>query len=133
MKAPLDVVNLYIALVQEFNTDTAAYAELLHPEIEQTEYPNLVYKTIQRRSFDEIIDNIRIGRELLHSQSFDVQHTHTGPDGCVLVEGTWQAVAVNDMASMTRGQQIKAHLCLVFEFKDGKIYRQRRYSGYEQA
>ncbi|WP_022825041.1 nuclear transport factor 2 family protein [Hymenobacter norwichensis] len=133
MKAPLDVVNSYIALVQDFSTDTAAYAEVLHPEIEQTEYPNLVYKTVQRRSFDEIIDNIRVGRELLHNQSFDVHSAHTNSEGCVLVEGIWQATVVNDMASMTRGQQVKAHLCLVFEFKDGKIYRQRRYSCYEQA
>lgn len=133
MKAPLDVVNSYIALVQDFSTDTAAYAEVLHPEIEQTEYPNLVYKTIQRRSFSEIIDNIRIGRELLRNQSFDIEHAHTNSNGCVLVEGLWQATAVNDMASMTRGQHVKAHLCLVFEFKDGKIYRQRRYPCYEQA
>lgn len=133
MKAPLDVVNSYIALVQEFNTDSDVYAELLHPEIEQIEYPNLVYKTVQHRSFNEILDNIRIGRELLHNQSFDVRYAHTSPDGNVLVEGVWQANAVNDMASMTRGQQIKAHLCLVFEFKEGKIYRQRRYSCYEQG
>jgi hypothetical protein len=29
------------------------------------------------------------------------------------------------------GQRLIAHLCLIFEFKDGLIFRQRRYPCYE--
>lgn len=132
MKEPLDVINFYFSLVQSFSTDPAAYATVLHPEVEQIEYPNLLHRTIQRRSFHDIIDNLRIGRELLHDPSFEVQKTHIGADGTVMIEGLWQATTVSDAAALLRGQRLASQLCLIFEFKDGKIYRQRRYPCFNQ-
>ena len=127
----LAVLQTYFDLVQEFSTDPAAYAAVLHPEVEQTEYPNALYKTIQRRSFNEIIDNMRTGRETLRNPSFEVHATHTAPDGLIIVEGFWQAFALNDVGPLLRGQRLASHLCLTFEFKEGKIFRQRRYPNYE--
>ncbi|WP_375437669.1 nuclear transport factor 2 family protein [uncultured Hymenobacter sp.] len=132
MNESLDVINAYFDLVQSLNVDSAAYAAVLHPEVEQIEFPNSLNKTIQRRSFNDIIDNLRIGRELLRDPSFEVYHTHFGADGSVLVEGLWQATTVSDVRALTRGQRLASHLCLIFEFKDGKIYRQRRYPCFEQ-
>lgn len=132
MSEQLDVINAYFDLVQSFNVDPAAYAAVLHPEVEQIEFPNLLNRTIQRRSFDDILDNLRVGRELLRDPSFNVQYTHVSADGVVLVEGEWQATTVSDVRALTRGQRLSSQLCLVFEFKDGKIYRQRRYPCYEQ-
>lgn len=131
MPAPLDIINTYFALVDSFETDAAAYAAVLHPEVVQTEYPNTIYKTIQQRSFTEIIDNLRIGRELLRDPQFDVSSTQVCADGVVLVEGRWQATVISDVGPLLRGQRVAAQLCLVFEFKDGKIFRQRRYPCYE--
>ena len=132
MSEQLDVINAYFDLVQSFNVDPTAYAAVLHPEVEQIEFPNLLNRTIQRRSFDDILDNLRAGRELLRDPSFEVQHTHVSADGVVLVEGEWQATTVSDVRALTRGQRLSSQLCLIFEFKDGKIYRQRRYPCYEQ-
>ncbi|GGF01788.1 nuclear transport factor 2 family protein [Hymenobacter cavernae] len=127
MNAHLDVIATYLDLVQSLNTDPAAYAAVLHPEVEQTEFPNFLNKTIQRRSFDEILRNLRAGRELLRDPDFDVQHIHCAPSGTVIVEGLWQATAINDMLPIIRGHRITAQLSLIFEFRDDKIYRQRRY------
>ncbi|MBX0291719.1 nuclear transport factor 2 family protein [Hymenobacter sp. HSC-4F20] len=131
MNEQLDTISTYFDLVQAFNTEPAAYAAVLHPEVEQTEYPNLLYKTIQRRSFADILDNLRVGRELLRDPHFEVQRTFTAPDGTVVVEGLWQAVTTSDIGPLLRGQRLQGQLCLIFEFKDGKIYRQRRYPCYE--
>ena len=128
---PLAVINTYFALVDAFETDAAAYAAVLHPEVVQTEYPNTIYKTLQRRTFPQIIDNLRIARELLRDPQFDVTHTQVCADQVVLVEGLWQATAINDVGPLLRGQRLAAQLCLIFEFKDGKIFRQRRYPCYE--
>lgn len=132
MNAPLDVINTYFDLVQAFNTDPAEYAKVLHPEVEQIEYPNPIYRTIQRRTFHDIIDNLRAGREILKDPSFEVRHTSSSSDGSVLVEGRWQATIVSEIKGLVRGQQIAAQLCLIFEFKDGLIYQQRRYPCFEQ-
>jgi len=133
MDAQLDVLQTYFDLVQSLNPDPAAYAAVLHPEVVQTEYPNSLNRSIQRRSFSEIIDNLRLGRELLRDPSFEVQRTTSCTDGSIVVEGVWQATVVSDMRGLLRGQRLASHLCLIFEFKDGKIYRQRRYPCFEQV
>jgi ketosteroid isomerase-like protein len=133
MNAHFAVLKTYFDLVQAFSTDTDAYAAVLHPDIEQVEYPNLLHKTIQRRSFSDILANLRAGRELLRDPSFEVQSTYTCPDGTIIVEGRWQATTTNDMGLLLRGQRLSAQLCLIFEFQDGKIFRQRRYPCYDMV
>lgn len=127
----LALINTYFDLVQAFSTDPAAYAQVLHPEVEQLEYANGLNKTTQRRSFTDILDNLRVGRELLHSPHFEVYSTLACADDTVVVEGLWEATALSDAGPLVRGQRLASYLCLVFEFKDGKIYRQRRYPCYE--
>lgn len=132
MSPQLDLLNTYFRLVDAFETDPAAYANVLHPDVVQTEYPNTINKTIQHRSFSDIIDNLRVGRELLQAPHFEVKSTTVCPDDSIIVEGTWSATITNDVGPLTRGQRLVAKLCLIFELKDGKIYRQRRYPCYEQ-
>ncbi|UOR05082.1 nuclear transport factor 2 family protein [Hymenobacter aerilatus] len=129
---PLAVLQQYFDLVQAFSVDAAAYAAVLHPEVEQLEYSNAVNKQPVRRSFEEILTNLRAGRELLVDPTFAVRHTHISPAGTVVVEGRWEATILHDAGPAVRGQRVASELCLVFEFKDGKIYRQRRYPCYEQ-
>lgn len=127
MNQQLAIINEYFKLVDAFSVDRDAYAAVLHPEVEQIEFPNPVYKTAQHRNFDEIITNLRLGRELLYKPSFEVSSTNVYSDGSVCIQGEWQATAMNDRLPVMRGQRVSAQLCLIFEFKDGKIYRQRRY------
>ncbi|RSK43752.1 nuclear transport factor 2 family protein [Hymenobacter rigui] len=131
MPTPLAVVHEYFALVDAFETDATAYAAVLHPEVVQTEYPNALYKSLQTRSLTDILDNLRLGRELLQQPHFEVSHTRLCADGSVHVEGQWEATAASDLGPLLRGQRIRAFLCLIFEFKDGLIFRQRRYPCYE--
>ncbi|MCB2378557.1 nuclear transport factor 2 family protein [Hymenobacter sp. BT635] len=131
MNEHLAVLTTYFDLVGSFATDPADYAAVLHPDVVQTEYPNALYKTLQRRSFSEILDNLRAGRELLHGQQFSVRNTQVSSDGSILVEGFWQATTTSDIGPLQRGQRVAAELCLIFEFKDGLIYRQRRYPCFE--
>jgi ketosteroid isomerase-like protein len=131
MNEHLSVLQTYFDLVQAFSADADAYAAVLHPDIEQIEFPNLLNKTLQRRTFADILANLRAGRELLKDPDFEVHRTQTCPDGTIIVEGRWQATTTNDMNMLLRGQRLSAQLCLIFEFQDGKIYRQRRYPCYD--
>ncbi|QJX46647.1 nuclear transport factor 2 family protein [Hymenobacter taeanensis] len=133
MNEHLSVLHTYFDLVQVFSIDETAYAAVLHPDVEQLEFPNLLHKTIQRRSFDDIMANLRAGRELLRDPTFEVHSTQHCPDGSIIVEGRWQAITTNDIGQLLRGQRLSAQLCLIFEFQDGKIYRQRRYPCYDLA
>ncbi|MCC2545606.1 hypothetical protein LJY25_04055 [Hymenobacter sp. BT175] len=62
-----------------------------------------------------------------------MSHTQVCPDGSILVEGRWEATAIRNIGPLLSGERMAAQLCVIFELKDGKIYRQRRYPCYERA
>jgi len=133
MSENLDVINAYFNLAQHLTIDVAAYAKVLHPEVEQIEFPNLFNKKTQHRNFEEIIENIRAGRELLRDTSYELQRmVQSNTDGSVLLEGVWAATLTSDLGPVTRGQLTKAQICSIFEFVEGKIYRHRQYICYDQ-
>jgi ketosteroid isomerase-like protein len=125
------VVEAYLTLSQALEIDPAAYAPVLHPDVEQTEYPNLLTKTTQVRSFEAILDNVRAGRELLHEPKFTKTTMQAVTPEAVLLETYWHASVMNDFGLLQRGTRISAQMCMVFEFRDGLIFRQRTYRCYE--
>ncbi|UOQ73215.1 nuclear transport factor 2 family protein [Hymenobacter cellulosilyticus] len=118
-------------LSESLEIDPAAYATVLHPDVEQVEFPNMLNRTLQRRSFAEILENIRAGRELLVNPLFELQQMQQCPDGSVVIEAHWQATLANDIGPLVRGQQLAAQFCVVFELKDGLIIKQRNYSCFD--
>lgn len=131
MSEHLAVLTTYFNLVDTLETDPAAYEAVLHPEVVQTEYPNALNKTLQERSLTDILDNLRVGRELLQTQQFTIDNTQVCDDGSVRVEGQWRATVASEIGAFARGQNLSAQLCLVFEFKEGRIFRQHRYACFD--
>ncbi|GAA4016406.1 hypothetical protein GCM10022408_32330 [Hymenobacter fastidiosus] len=125
------VVKDYLALSQELEVNPAAYVGVLHPDVEQIEYPNLLTRITQHRSFEAILDNVRAGRELLQDARFEQTQLQPGAEGSVLVETYWHATVMDDFSPLVRGSRLAAHLCMVFDFKDDLIVRQRTYRCYE--
>ena len=134
MSEHLDVITAYFNLAQHLTVNPTAYAAVLHPEVVQIEFPNLLNKVVQHRNFDQILDNLRAGRELLHDTSYELQRfVESKADGSVLMEGRWEATTINDLGPMMRGQRMIAQICSIFEFQEGKIYRHRQYICYDQG
>jgi ketosteroid isomerase-like protein len=132
MRNHLDVINSFLSLNNTLSTDPTAFAAVLHPDFEQLEYPNPLNKHVQRRSFDDIIDNMRLGREMLMDMQLELLNTHEANNGSVVVEARWQATSNVEIGPLFRGQHLTSHMCLIFEFLDGKIFRQRSYHCHEQ-
>ena len=131
MPESLHTIHTFLSLSESLETDPAAYAQVLHPDVEQVEFPNLLNKVIQRRTFAEILDNIRAGRELLINPHFELQQAHSCPDGSIVVEAHWHATITSDIGPLVRGQQLAAQFCMVFELHEGKIIKQRTYNCFE--
>jgi hypothetical protein len=131
MDAHLAVVESFLALSQALEINPDAYVGVFHPEGEQVEYPNMLTRSTQRRTLEEVLANVRAGRELLHGTKFEQTRLRACPDGTVVVETYWQAYATNDFNQMVRGGRIAAHICMVFEFRDNLIIRQSSYRCYE--
>jgi len=70
------------------------------------------------------------GRKLLSSQSYEIK-------GCVVdgdelsIEVLWTGILALPFGSLSVGSQMRAHSAIFFQFKDGKIVRQRNYDCFE--
>jgi hypothetical protein len=54
-----ELITRYYKLVDEFCTDKDHYAQILHPELLQKEYPNLISPKGQERTLDLCLKGIQ--------------------------------------------------------------------------
>lgn len=130
LRSHLETVERYYALVSAFETDPAAFADLLHPEIEQIEYPNAVTPRLKTHGLAEMLQGAAAGKALLARQHFGITRSHACGQ-TLIVEGSWEAEIGTARGPFQPGQHLRAWLCVVFEFEDGLIRRQRNYDCYE--
>lgn len=127
--AAIKTVESYLRLIETFSTDREAYEQLLHPEARFVVHPNLIDPNGSERDLDAALGGVAVGRALLQHQQFDL--TGTVSDGTrVVVEAIWTGTVAIDTAKLTRGQSLRAHICMVFELEDGRIRHQRNYDCY---
>ena len=125
------IVKKCIKLVEAFSEDETAFEKILHPKVESTVYPNLFALKIHIRKLEEMKAGMKMGQKILKSQEFKIKKTFETADA-VIVEVLWTGEIAVDASNLKKGQLLKADCCFVFEFKDGKIFRQRNYDCYEQ-
>jgi len=125
-----ETVKRFFHLLQWFTTTENEYKSILHPAIEQTEYPNLMIHSIRKRTFTNFIEGAEAGKKMLAYQRFDPLHFFE-TDNAVIAEYSWTGELKVKAGRLKQGQVLKAHICTVFEFKDDKIFRQRNYDCYE--
>jgi hypothetical protein len=120
----------FVRSVEHFLADIEVYRILLHDEVEFTEYPNLITKFGQIRKADAGLKGISIGRQILQTQQYQFLNIIDAGE-TVTAEILWTATMAIDAGHLKKGQELKAHICMIVEFKDGKIYRQRNYDCYD--
>ena len=130
MTNKIDTIKRFFQLLQWFTSSENEYKALLHPAIEQTEYPNLMIQATRHRVFSHLIEGAGAGKKMLAWQRFEPLHFFETNDA-VIAEYTWTGELKLKAGRLNKGQVLKAHICTVFEFKEDKIYRQRNYDCYE--
>ena len=127
----LDLVKKYFALIEQFSTEKEAYRALMHSDIVQTEFPNLLTQQATDSNFEILMQRIPNGKKLLNEQKYEIQHVHETAEA-LITEVIWTAIVGTDVGTFKAGQQLKAYFCCIFEFKDGLIYQQRNYDCFER-
>jgi hypothetical protein len=130
---PSKKVSTYLAFVENvtnYVTDIDAYKNFIHSEAVFYEYPNSVTKNGQARTAAEGMKGIEMSKQILSEQQYEfVDFTEVGDK--IVAEGRWLGTIKTDAGAFKKGQQLKAYLCVIVEFKDEKIYRIRNYDCYE--
>lgn len=127
----LEKVKRFFELIETFSSSGSDFKDLLHPEIEQTEFPNLITPAAVISNFETLMQRIPNGQKLLKEQKYDVQRVYESGE-TLITEVIWTAEVKADVGAFKTGQKLKAYFCCVFDFKDGKIHRQRNYDCFER-
>lgn len=126
----LAIVKKYFQLVENFSVDKTAYEQLLHPGISQVAFPNLVTREIRKRGFSDLLAGVAAGKQILKYQRFSIVKSFA-TENALVVEATWTGETSVKLGAVAADTQLKAYICSVFEFRDGKIHQQRNYDCYE--
>jgi hypothetical protein len=125
-------IKTYLAFIQNlvtYVTDKEAYAHIVHQEVTYFEYPNLINRKGQVRGAEKGFEGVAMGKKILAEQQYRFVSI-IEIDNKLFVEGVWTGTMAIDAGPLAKGQQLKAYLCMIVEFRDGKIYSQRNYDCY---
>ncbi len=67
----LEAVKHFFELIETFSISESDFKPLLHPEIEQTEFPNLITPGVVVSNFEVLMQRIPNGKKLLKEQKYD--------------------------------------------------------------
>lgn len=101
-----------------------------HPEVEQIEYPNAVTKNIAVRTLDDLKTGSDRGKKVMSKEEYDIKNIYSIGD-TVILECVWKGTLAIPIGNQPVDGQITAYFAQIFEFKEGKIYRQRNYDCFE--
>ena len=121
----LDFINAL-----QHRTSASDVMNFYHPDIEQTEFPNAITKNTAIRNFDDLLQASERGKNILLKEEYEIIKTHA-MGNTVIVEALWTGTIAIPIGKIEAGGQLKAHFAQFFEFKDGKIFKQRNYDCFE--
>jgi hypothetical protein len=105
-------------------------ARFYHPDVIQIEYPNSVTKNIKIRTLLDLEKAAEQGRRVVREEHYEIMNSYAC-NNTVIVEVIWKATSAIEIGAAPAGSQIQAYFAQFFEFKDGKIFRQRNYDCFE--
>lgn len=125
----IDLARKYIATVQA-GDDVAALRRLVHPDVEQEEFPNALVPRGQKRGLAGMVEGFEKGRALVAEQRFEIVNIF-GSGEQVMLELVWTGTMRVDAGPLRAGQTLRARISAVLEFRDGQVFRQRNYDCYD--
>ena len=126
--------NLAIALryleALENGAEGGALAEFFTKDAVQEEFPNRLSPIGAHRDLKGILDAARKGKRTLRAQKFDVVNSIVDGDN-VALEVFWSGLLAVPVDTLPADTEMRAHISIWLEFRDGKISKQRNYDNFD--
>ena len=107
-----------------------ALARFFTEDAEQIELPNRLNPKGGHSNLAQLLKRAEMVPSLLQKQHYEI-HSILVQGNTVAVEATWTATLAVPLVTLSAGSTMKAHFAMFFEFRDGRIYRQRNYDCFE--
>ncbi len=102
---------------------------LLADDVVRIEHPNVLVPKgrVQRR--DEVLRGFELGRNLLASQRYDIEHATTS-GSTVALEIAWRGELAVQAGPWSAGTVLEARVAMFVEVREGRITQLRHYDCY---
>jgi ketosteroid isomerase-like protein len=124
----IEVVKAYLAAVERF--DVAGARQCLHPQIIFTERPNRLNPGGTERVLEVMMEGLPKGAAILRRQRYAIVSMFGEADR-VAVEARWEGILNVPLGTLQPGDAMIAHIAMMFQLRDGLIWRQTNYDCYE--
>jgi ketosteroid isomerase-like protein len=125
----LALARKYLEAV-EHGAEGGALAEFFTEDVVQEEFPNRLAPIGAHRDLKAILDAARKGKRTLRAQKFDVVNSIVDGDN-VALEVFWSGLLAVPVDTLPADTEMRAHISIWFEFKDGKISKQHNYDNFD--
>ncbi|MGC4046140.1 MAG: nuclear transport factor 2 family protein [Armatimonas sp.] len=129
MSSYTQFIQDYLAALESAATGEAL-SRFFTSDAEQIEFPNRLNPNGGQSDLSRLLQRAELVPTLLQSQHYEV-HTILVQGDTVAVEATWTGVLAVPLGTLAAGSTMTAQFAMFFEFREGRIYRQRNYDCFE--
>ncbi|HXL86873.1 MAG TPA: nuclear transport factor 2 family protein [Gemmatimonadaceae bacterium] len=125
----LAIARRYLEAIEN-GAEGSALAEFFTKDVVQEEFPNRLQPIGAHRELNGILADAKKGKKTLRAQKFDVLNSIVDGDN-VAMEVHWSGYLAVPVDTLPADSEMRAHLSLWLEFRDGKIARQHNYDCFD--
>jgi len=125
----LAIARRYLEALEN-GTEGGALSEFFTSDVVQEEFPNRLEPIGCHRDVKGILTAARQGKKTLRAQKFDVLNSIVDGDN-VALEVFWSGYLAEPVDTLPADSEMRAHLSVWLEFRDGKISRQHNYECFD--
>jgi len=125
----LAIARRYLEALEN-GAEGSALAEFFTKDVVQEEFPNRLQPIGSHSDLTAILAAAKKGKRTLRAQKFDVLNSIVDGDN-VALEILWSGYLAVPVDSLPADSEMRAHVSLWLEFRDGKIARQHNYDCYD--
>jgi len=114
----------------ENRSSSSDFSNFYHPEVVQIEYPNTLTKDTTTRMLKDLEAAASRGKQVLQKERYDIVNSYSSGN-TVIIEAIYTGTLAIKAGKLKPGDEMKAYFAQFYEFKDGKIFRQRNYDCFE--
>jgi ketosteroid isomerase-like protein len=125
----LSIARKYLEAL-ESGAEGGTLADYFTPDVVQEEYPNRLSPIGAHRDLNGILDAAKRGKKTLRAQKFDLMNSIVDGDN-VALEVFWSGLLAQPVDTLPADTEMRAHISIWLEFRDGKIAKQRNYDSFD--
>jgi ketosteroid isomerase-like protein len=125
----LAIARRYLEAVEN-GVEGSALAEFFTKDVIQEEFPNRLQPIGVHRDLSGILDAAKKGKKTLRAQKYEILNEIADGDN-VALEILWSGYLAVPVDTLPADSEMRAHLSVWLEFRDGKICRQHNYYSFD--